>query len=56
MMGWQELRKGSKVDVSDLTVESGLFKSFDEVVRRQLDPIWHTVGRKTKQVNRCTSR
>jgi len=31
-------------------VENGLFKSFDEIVRRQLDPIWHTLGKKTKQL------
>ncbi|PKA58887.1 DNA repair endonuclease UVH1 [Apostasia shenzhenica] len=46
----KELRKTNKVDVEDLTVENGLFKSFDEVVRRQLDPIWHTLGKKTKQL------
>ncbi|XP_058084738.1 DNA repair endonuclease UVH1 [Magnolia sinica] len=46
----KELRKTNKVDVEDLTVENGLFKSFDEIVRRQLDPIWHTIGRKTKQL------
>lgn len=38
------------MDVEDLTVENGLFKSFDEIVRRQLDPIWHTLGKKTKQL------
>ncbi|KAF9617493.1 hypothetical protein IFM89_036697 [Coptis chinensis] len=46
----KEIRKTNKVDVEDLTVENGLFKSFDEIVRRQLDPIWHTLGRKTKQL------
>ncbi|KAL6008507.1 DNA repair endonuclease uvh1 [Asimina triloba] len=46
----KELRKTNKVDVEDLTVENGLFKSFDEIVRRQLDPIWHTIGWKTKQL------
>lgn len=46
----KELRKTNKVDVEDLTVENGLFKSFDEIVRRQLDPIWHTIGKKTKQL------
>ena len=40
----------NKVDVVDLTVENGLFKSFDEIVKRQLDPIWHTLGKKTKQL------
>lgn len=28
----------------------GLFRSFDDIVRRQLNPIWHTVSPKTKQV------
>ncbi|KAK8957692.1 DNA repair endonuclease UVH1 [Platanthera zijinensis] len=46
----KELKRSNKVDVDDLTVENGLFKSFDEVVRRQLDPIWHTLGKKTKQL------
>ncbi|XP_062073860.1 DNA repair endonuclease UVH1 isoform X2 [Humulus lupulus] len=46
----KEMKKTNKVDVEDLTVENGLFKSFDEIVRRQLDPIWHTLGKKTKQL------
>ncbi|KAG1354368.1 DNA repair endonuclease UVH1 [Cocos nucifera] len=46
----KELRRTNKVDVEDLTVEKGLFKSFDEIVRMQLDPIWHTIGKKTKQL------
>lgn len=46
----KEMRKTNKVDVEDLTVESGLFKSFDEIIRHQLDPIWHTLGKKTKQL------
>ncbi|MCL7022586.1 hypothetical protein MKW94_013024 [Papaver nudicaule] len=46
----KELKKTNKVDVDDLTVENGLFKSFDEIVRRQLDPIWHVLGKKTKQL------
>ncbi|XP_047307707.1 DNA repair endonuclease UVH1 [Impatiens glandulifera] len=46
----KEMRRTNKVDVEDLTVENGLFKSFDEIVRRQLDPIWHTLGKKTKQL------
>ncbi|XP_010441283.1 PREDICTED: DNA repair endonuclease UVH1-like isoform X2 [Camelina sativa] len=46
----KEMKKTNKVDVDDLTVESGLFKSFDEIVRRQLDPIWHTLGKRTKQL------
>ncbi|KAI5434541.1 DNA repair endonuclease uvh1 [Lathyrus oleraceus] len=46
----KEMRKTNKVDVEDLTVENGLFKSFDEIVRRQLDPIWHTLGKQSKQL------
>ncbi|XAR70551.1 hypothetical protein NMG60_11027444 [Bertholletia excelsa] len=46
----KEMRKTNKVDVEDLTVENGLFKSFDEIVRRQLDPIWHILGKRTKQL------
>jgi DNA excision repair protein ERCC-4 len=46
----KEMKRTNKVDVEDLTVEKGLFKSFDEIVRRQLDPIWHTIGKKTKQL------
>lgn len=46
----KEMRKTNKVDVEDLTVENGLFKSFDEIIRRQLDPIWHNLGKKTKQL------
>ncbi|XP_074303873.1 DNA repair endonuclease UVH1-like [Silene latifolia] len=46
----KEMRRTNKVDVEDLTVENGLFKSFDEIIRMQLDPIWHTLGKKTKQL------
>lgn len=46
----KELRKSNKIDTSQLTLEHGLFKSFDDIVRRQLDSVWHTVSPKTKQV------
>lgn len=39
-----------KLDVADLTVDEGLFKEFDEIIRSQLDPIWHKVGQKTRQL------
>ncbi|GBG34527.1 DNA repair endonuclease XPF [Hondaea fermentalgiana] len=45
-----ELRKTQNIDVSGLTVENGLFRSFEVTLRRQLDPLWHKVGRKTKQL------
>ncbi|KAF9913274.1 hypothetical protein EC991_000036 [Linnemannia zychae] len=49
----QELRRSSsaiEIDVDDFTVEKALFKSFDVIIRRQLDPIWHRVSQKTKQL------
>ena len=46
----KELRKSNKIDTSELTVENGIFTSFDDIIRRQLDSIWHTVSPRTKQV------
>lgn len=46
----KELRKSNKIDTSELTVENGIFRSFDDIIRRQLDSIWHTVSSRTKQV------
>lgn len=46
----KELRKSNRIDTSELDIGAGLFKSFDDVVRRQLDSIWHTVSPRTKQV------
>ncbi|KAL4069136.1 hypothetical protein J3A83DRAFT_4096140 [Scleroderma citrinum] len=43
-------RSHTTLDLDDLTVESTYFKSFDAVVRRQLDPVWHKVGPRTKQL------
>lgn len=40
----------SKLDLDDLTVENAYFASFDSIVRRQLDPVWHKTGPKTKQL------
>lgn len=37
-----------QLDIEDFTVENALFRSFDALVRRQLDPVWHKVGAKTK--------
>jgi DNA excision repair protein ERCC-4 len=36
--------------VDELTVENGLFKSFDTIIKKQLETIWHQVGPKTKQL------
>ena len=40
----------TQLDLEDLNVENAYFTSFDAVVRRQLDPVWHKVGPKTKQL------
>jgi len=46
-----ELRKSnSSLELDDWTVDSALHKSFDVIVRRQLDPVWHRISWKTKQI------
>ena len=40
----------SGLEMEDWNVDSALFKQFDMVVRRQLDPVWHRVSWKTKQI------
>ena len=39
-----------QLDLDDLKVENAYFKSFDVIVRRQLDSVWHKVGPRTKQL------
>ena len=46
----KELKRANKIDTSEMTLEECLFRSFDDMVRRQLDPVWHTITPKTKQV------
>ncbi|KAK9857610.1 hypothetical protein WJX84_003319 [Apatococcus fuscideae] len=46
----KELRRSNKIDTTELSLDHGLFKSFDEHVRRQLEAVWHTVSPRTKQV------
>ncbi|GAA5867416.1 hypothetical protein JCM1840_002131 [Sporobolomyces johnsonii] len=41
-------RSNQHLEVEDLTVENALFRSFDSLVRTQLDPVWHKVGPRTK--------
>ena len=38
-----ELKRSRHVDTSELTVEAGLFKSFDRVLQRQRRRRWHAV-------------
>ncbi|KAG8933581.1 hypothetical protein FRC02_011596 [Tulasnella sp. 418] len=43
-------RSNSTLDLDDFTVQNAYFRSFDAIVRRQLDPVWHKVGYRTKQL------
>ncbi|KAL7621303.1 DNA repair protein RAD16 [Parahypoxylon ruwenzoriense] len=46
-----ELKKGnSRLEMDDWNLDSALLKNFDVMVRRQLDPNWHRVSWKTKQI------
>ena len=46
----KELKRSNKIDTSNMSLQECLFRSFDEMVRRQLDSVWHIVTPKTKQV------
>lgn len=43
-----ELKRSARIDTSQLSVEDSLFKSFDVTLRKQLNPIWHKIGRTAK--------
>ncbi|KAI8066812.1 hypothetical protein BC940DRAFT_340698 [Gongronella butleri] len=43
-------RANNRVDIPEYTFENALFKSFDAIVRQQLDPVWHQVSPETKQL------
>jgi DNA excision repair protein ERCC-4 len=46
-----EIRKANTgIDIEDWSVDSALHKSFDVIIRRQLDPIWHRISWRTKQI------
>ena len=46
-----ELRKaGTGIEMDDWTLDSALHKSFDVIVRRQLDPMWHRVSYRTRRI------
>lgn len=46
-----ELKKANTgIDVEDWTLDSALHRSFDIVIRRQLDHIWHRVSFRTRQI------
>ena len=43
-------RANTMLDLDDLSIDNAYFRSFDMVVRRILDPVWHKVGPRTKQL------
>lgn len=46
-----ELKKaGTGLDLEDWTLDSALHKNFDVIVRRQMDPIWHRISYRTRQI------
>jgi DNA excision repair protein ERCC-4 len=47
-----ELKQANKqmAFFGSITVENGLSHNFDQIIRRELDPVWHKVGAKTKQL------
>ncbi|OWZ18322.1 DNA repair endonuclease [Phytophthora megakarya] len=47
----KELQRSTKsLDAADLTMDKALAKSFSSFIRRQLDPLWHKLPAKTKQL------
>lgn len=46
-----ELKKANNgLDMEAWTLDSALHKNFDVAIRRQLDPIWHRVSFRTRQI------
>ena len=46
-----ELKKANTgIEMEDWTLDSALHRNFDAIVRRQLDPVWHRVSWRTKQI------
>ncbi|GIY03033.1 DNA repair endonuclease XPF [Caerostris extrusa] len=38
------------LDTDELTVENAIAKSFDKIIKYQLDPVWHQLNSKTKRL------
>ena len=46
-----ELKKaGTGLELEDWTLDSALHKNFDVIIRRHLDPIWHRINFRTRQI------
>jgi len=39
-----------QLDTDEITVENALTHTFDKIVRIYLDPVWHQLSQKTKQL------
>jgi len=39
-----------QLDTDDITVENAVAKNFDKVIRMLVDPVWHQLSAKTKQL------
>ena len=51
-----ELKKANTgLEMEDWNLDSALHRSFDTIVRRQLDPVWHRTSFRTKQIVRDLS-
>ncbi|KEZ39337.1 DNA repair protein rad16 [Scedosporium apiospermum] len=47
----QELKKGNTgLEMDDWNIDNALLKNFDVIVRRQLEPNWHRISWKTRQI------
>ncbi|XP_055925203.1 DNA repair endonuclease XPF-like [Argiope bruennichi] len=40
----------ASLDTDELTVENAIAKSFDKIIKYQLDPVWHQLNSKTKRL------
>ena len=39
-----------QLDTEEMTVENAITRSFDKIVKLHLDPVWHQLSAKTKQL------
>ena len=39
-----------QLDTDEMTVENAITRSFDKIVKLHLDPVWHQLSPKTKQL------
>jgi DNA excision repair protein ERCC-4 len=52
----QDLKKANTgLEMEDWNLDSALHRSFDTIVRRQLDPVWHRTSFRTRQIVRDLS-